>query len=401
MKASYLYIISLSICSVLLGACDIADNEISPEESFFRIYDHSIFQSSFIPIDVQQTADGGFIVLGATRIDDADFSGVYLLKVDEYGEFVSDANLSSQFVQPVNQLIRQGDNFYFVAMDATSLQGQLFTLNAGGQLTDTTAIGGNVFYPLYASEDPNGLVLHSYDNNDKRSVLSLISTSGQVTNQISFSIGAGSDVEAPIVEHFTRTGRQLPFSAGHMNNGVYYFNGFFNYTMSLVFTNFSNEDPLGVLQGQHEDGGVSAISHITGNQFAMARFNYGDNYILPKAELSPTQTASAFDLAGNPYPELVDNAPVVVKQLEIDEQAISLFGSYTKAGKIILMAYSTGTGELLGTKHLGYANPFQLAGFNMTEDGGLIVAGATSVADRFSRVCLFKLTADELRELVN
>ncbi|MTI24593.1 hypothetical protein [Fulvivirga kasyanovii] len=395
------YIAFILIMTALLSSCDISDNEIAPDASFFRIYDNDLFQASFIPIDVKQTGDGGYLILGATRLDDSDFLGVYLLKADENGQFVSEQNLSSQFVHPVNSLIEFEDKFYFVAMEATSLQAHLFTLNSAGQLTDTAAIGGNVYYPLYAAADENSIILHSYDNGDKRSVLSLVSTLGQVMNQIDFSIGAGDEVEAPIIEHFTRTGRQLPFSAGKMDNGLYFFNGFYNYTMSLVFTNFSSEDPNGVTQGQHDNGGISAVSHIAGNNFAIARFNYGDNYILPKVELNVTGTTSSFDLAGNSFPELVPDAPVVVKKMSIDGKDISLYGSHTKAGKIILMAYGASSGELLGTKHLGYANPFEIAGFNATEDNGLIVAGATSVADRFTRICLFKLTEDELVELVN
>lgn len=396
----FINIASLTIMIGSLLSCDISDNEIDPETSFFKIYDNDSFQASFIPLDVQQTGDGGYLILGATRLDDSDFSGVYLMKADANGEFVSEQNFSSQFVHPVNSLVQLEDNFYFVAMEATSLRAHLFTLNSAGQLTDTAAIGGNVYYPLYAAADENSIILHSYDNGDKRSVLSLVSTLGQVMNQIDFTIGAGSDVEAPIVEHFTRTGRQLPFAAGKMDNGLYFFNGFYNYTMSLVFTNFSNEEPNGVTQGQHDDGGISAVSHIAGNNFAIARYNYGDNYILPKAQLTVTGITSSVNLSGNPFPELVNNAPIIVKQMSIDGKEVSLFGSHTKAGKIILMAYSAGSGELLGTKHLGFANPFELAGFNLTSDKGLVIAGATSVADRFTRICLFKLTEEELKELV-
>lgn len=382
-------------------SCDISENEVEPTDSFLKIYDHNDFQASFIPIDVKQTTDGGYVILGGTRLEDSDFIGVHLMKVDKEGKFVSEQNLSSQYVHPVNSLMEINNSFYFIAMDVITLQAHIFSISQSGEIAEPVPVNG-IQYPLYASAVGGDILLQSYDNIDKNTVLSVITTTGQTVRGESLSIGAGNDVEAPIIEHFTRTGKQLPFFAGITDNGLYYFNGFYNYTMSVVFIQLTNEedDPVGVMQGQQHLGGVSALSPISGNNFAIARFNYGDNYINPKTQVSLTSISSTTDLAGNPFPELTADAPVLVKQIEINGTEVSLFASNTKNGKIALFSFSSSSGELLGTKYLGFSNPFEIAGFTPTEDGGLAVAGTTYVAGRFGRICLFKLSKTDLNELL-
>ena len=87
-------------------------------------------------------------------------------------------------------------------------------------------------------------MLLSYDNGNKESVISSGSVSGGVQASKGYSIGTGEDIEEPIINHFIRTGRQYPFEAGKVSNGLYFFNGFYNYTFSLVFTTSLPTIPL-------------------------------------------------------------------------------------------------------------------------------------------------------------
>ncbi|MEQ9165239.1 MAG: hypothetical protein RLO12_03215 [Fulvivirga sp.] len=395
MNKVFYFLLSL----LVLTGCDISDNDaVDPSEGFFKIYDNNLFDASFIPIDIKQTTDGGYLILSSKRIETSNFTGVNLIKVDKEGNFIEEQIIDEQYVGPVDQLVKITDSYYFMAMDATSLQAILFTVNDSSRITAINPTG--LSYPMYMAEDGENILALSYNNGDKNSIISRISTTGQTLQSAAYGIGAGSDTEAPIITHFTRTGRQLPFFAGRMNGGVYYFNGFYNYTMSLVFTNFGDE-PLGVVQGQQDDGGFSSGMSISGGNFALSRFNFGDNFIIPSIDLNTTGTTSATDFEGNAFPELSDNALVVLDLINIDGQEAILYGSNTKSGQIILMAYSKTSGELLGTRYLGSTYPYQIADFTVTEDMGLAVVGNTSVAGRFDRICLFKLSKEELTYLIN
>jgi len=395
MKFLYKSIAALALAASVLFGCDISDNTALPKSSFLKIYDDDSFEASFIPIDVKQTEDDGFLILGARRIEDSDFTGVYLLKADNEGNFEAEKRLSDQYIHPVKSLVEIENRFFFVAMENVSLQANLIEVSPDSLTISATPLGFS--YPLYAEQADNGLVVLSYDNSNKNSVISVISTDGSGLGSEEYTIGAGSDVEAPIIEHFTRTGKQLPFFVGMVDN-LFYFNGFYNYTISMVFTDLNGSGPDGVIQGQQDDGGISAALPLGSSKFALSRFNFGDNYILPSQDVSILGTSSSTDMEGNPFPELVPDAPVVIKDVEIGGEPVTLYGSDTKSGQVALLAFSK-AGELLGSTYIGYSDPYEIAGFTETSDGGLVVAGTVSVAGRFNRIFLRKLSNEELSEL--
>ena len=386
-------ILWLWVTAVLWLATSCSGDEVVPEASFLKIFDDNRFNASFEPIDIKQASDGGYIILASYRKDNSNFVGGYVMRTNKNGEFVSGVFLADNLVHPVMELHQQGDTFYFFCMDELTLNVQLVEVDVLGSVTQTLPLG--ITYPLYSGLDGNQFVLLSYDHLAKRSVISLIDETGTVTNSQDFDIGAGDGVEDPIISHFNRTGRQLPFFSGRVQGGNYFFNGFFNYTLSLVFTDLSSATPQGVCQGQQADGGISAALSSGGDQFAVSRFNFGDNYLVPDATISSTALSSSVDLGGNPFPELVPDAHVVVKQIEVGGQQYAMYGSTTRSGQIVLML-NDASGDLVGVKYLGFVNPYSLASFTQTEDKGLVVVGTTYVAGRFPRICVMKLSEAEL-----
>jgi hypothetical protein len=153
---------------------------------------------------------------------------------------------------------------------------------------------------------------------------------------------------------------------------------------------------LGVVQGQQDDGGISQAVSLQGDKFALSRFNFGDNYYLPNSALSTTGISSSIDLGGNPLPELIANAPVKIKRITVGTKNILLYGSNTKSTQIVLYGYDEDNGEFIGSRYLGFSNPFEIAAIISTNDGGLAIAGTTYVAGRFPRICLFKLSSEEV-----
>ncbi len=382
---------------VLVSSCAKDSDLTTDQANFTRIYDNNKFDASNYPIDIKQTSDGGFLILGGRRLTDSNFSGAYLMKVDQLGMFVSELEVPSDKVTPIGPLLVVNDKYYFFTMTAIGLKTELHEVNADAAITKTIPVvgDGGGGYPAAAYNDNGRFLLLRYDNVRKETVVDVVNTAGVTSSFIGFSVGRSDAVEAPIIEHFLRTGKQFPFQVGKTSSGNYFFNGFYNYTFSLVFTDLVSDQP-GVVQGQQDDGGFSYLMPISGNSFAAARFNFGDNYLLPLVTLNPSDISSSVDLGGNNLPELANNAPVRIISATVNGKDLSLYGSNTRSKQISLYGYEKTTGKFLGSRYLGFSNPYEITAMTATKDGGLAVCGTTYVAGRFPRICLFKISREEL-----
>lgn len=393
------YILLWSI--ILFPACESADSEADPSASFTRIYDDNRFEASYNPLDIVQTPDGGYLILGSRKTEISDFMGLFLLKVDEAGNYISEIDYSETLVHPLDEIVVINERFYIVAMDAVNLQAMLVSLEDTGETSTVQPLGGFI-YPLGVGTDENNIILQSFNLDDKLTVMSVHSTNGATLQSKTFSIGPGSDYVGPILDHFTESGKQLPFKAGKLPGGAFFFNGFYNYTFSLVFTNLQDDEPQGVTQGQHEDGGISAVQPLQGQEFAISSFNYGNNFLMPRLSLNTGGITSTVDLVGNPFPELINDAPIELQILTDDRNASRIvYGSHTRNGQMVLYSFDPTDGSLTGTKYLGYTNQSELAGFTQTDDGGMAVLGRTYVAGRFGRMTLYKLSEEERMEFMD
>lgn len=385
-----------------LISCEEESSPLFDQESFTKIYDNSFFNTAFHAQDIQQTSDEGYLILASKRLEDSNFSGIYLMKADKSGEFVKGIDIEpAQAVNATGQLMNVNGEHYFFCMNETSLNTQLAKVDEALTADSIQMITlGGMTYPSAAAKDgDNGFVMLTFNHVDKLSVFSRVSPAGEISDVTEVSIGVGDDVEEPIINHFFQTGRKFPFFVGKTSSGAYYFNGFYDYTFSLVFVNSGSV--TGSVQGQHDDGGFSALTPISGNKFAGARFNYGDNYVMPQLELATSGTETSTDLAGNSLPELASNAKVKIVQTVINGKNMLVYASDTRSKQIGLLFYDEADGTFYGTHYLGFSNPFELGSVIQTEDEGLAVCGTTYLAGRFPRICLFKLSKEELAKNIN
>lgn len=391
-KFIYLYTLLLTF----IVSCDISKNDVLPTNSFTKIYDDNRFEQEYYPLDIIQTADEGFLILAELKNDQSLFTSVYVLKTDALGAIISTNEMSSPFVMPVNGWQKIGANYYFVCMDETSLTAQLIPVTEAGVLEAAIPLNG-ITYPLVVTSDGSELIILSYDNANSESVISIATTTGQINQQKGYTIGAGIDVEKPIIDHLTRNGDILPFQVGKTKEGLYYFNGFYNYTFSLVFTTFG-DSPTGVCQGQLSQGGISAVSSLGNDMFGISRFNFGDNFIAPTVSISTNSITSSTDLEGNTFPEIENKS--AVRLIEIGTDGKWLYATSTQNNQVVLYGFNQTSGAILGTSYLGNGNPYTLAAVTPTLDGGIAVLARTSLEGRFPRIAIFKRDKAFLDELI-
>lgn len=385
------------IC-ILLFSC--SDEEVSLTESFVKIYDDSNADVSYHPVDAVETIDG-YIILSATELASTDFRGVQLIKVDEKGDFEREQELSDYVVPIGNLYLNPSDsNTYFFAMDPTSLNAVLIGVNPQLQIEVEDVISG-INYPLASSITSTGnFLLLSYDNVSLETEITEISLDGSIVGGNSYSIGPGSDVEVEIVNHYLNAnGRPLPFFCGEVSPGNYYFNSFYNYSFSLVFTDFSDA-PSGVVQGQSSNAGIRAAMPLTGSDFAVAGFQFGDNYQLSSTTLSTSGITSSADLYPGNMAELKPYSPSQIIPYS-GTRELTIFGSETKGRQILLNFYDSSSGEIAGIHRVGYLNPFSFSSVKVTSDNSLLVLGTTFVAGRFERIVLAKISAAEISSITN
>lgn len=380
--------------SLVMSCAEESDPEFE-RQAFTRVFDQNEFSSAYYPVDFSQTPDGGYLVLAERKISQSSFRGTYLLKADAHGNFERELSLDS-YANPVGELMEANGAYYFFAMDTLSLQAQLLKVDAQAEEVEVKTVG-QATYPSAATREGDGFLLLSYNHVDKTSMISVHNVSGQIVKgPKNFSIGAGDDVEEPLMDHILRTGKRFPFQVGKVSEGLYFFNGFENYSFSLVFTDMENDSPLGVVLGQQDDGGLSAVTPLGNGKFAASRFDFGENYFLPAVGLATNGPTVASYLGGYPLPELIPDAAVRILRTSTGDRNILVYASDTKSKQIGLFFYDEATSEFLSSRYLGFSNPFEIAAIIETEDDGIAVCGTTWIAGRFPRICLFKISKEAL-----
>lgn len=196
-----------------------------------------------------------------------------------------------------------------------------------------------------------------------------------------------------------RTSRPLPFMTGTVGNS-FFFNGFYNYSFSMAFVNSADGTLTGVINGPGVDDAISGAVQINGNEFAMARYSFLENEIVPSYNINVNGIGATGDLDGLKFDELTQQAKFQIKKVNAAGKSVVIYGTETKTGQILLLAYNQADQTLLGSRYLGYDQPYQMSDFVSTVDGGLAVLASTHIIGRFPRMALFKISKLDLEQLV-
>ena len=392
MKISAIHISFVLLLTLSIVSCGNEEDFI-PDSSFIKIYNDEFFESSYIPMDIVQAGNTGYFILSAY-----DAWNTYILRVDEDGEYMWDYKLEDNYVNPIKGMYYKDSAFYFFCMDDLSLAATLMKVTDQSKTAQVERTYGNIIYPLHSSAVDDGFLLESYNRESYSTRLTKLNNDFGIVWEEEYEVE--QDVEESIISHLTRIGNRLPFFSGQAGN-KYFLNGYYNYSMSMLFVNASDGTQTGVINGFRDKSAISSAKYLDGNSYALSRFDFGENFIIPKIDLNTSGTGISSDLEGNEHPEMMPNAFVYSQIIDVNGREITMYATSTKGGQILLYAYDAINGTLVGTHHLGRLNPYEAIDFVATNDGGLAVLGNTFVNGRFSRITLIKLSEKELIEFAN
>ena len=387
----------LALLGLLVFVWSCSDDLDLQQNSFTRIYDDSNAEVDYRPTDIAETANG-FIIIAENEIDQSAFPGIQLLVVDKEGAFVRSTTLENNLVLPTRGLFLLDSTFYFFGMNRTTLEAVLIAVDESLSGISSTSIPG-LFYPLSAAATENGqFLLESYDPLNFLTDLSVIGTDGSIQATAGFNIGEGQDFEQTIIDHYLDPEVKLPFFCGEMSSGSYFFNGFYNFSLSFVFSNLGSANPNGVVQGQSDDGGIRAAAWLSGNDFALMGYQFDENYVTPSTTVSTAGITSSIDLFTSEQAEIRTGSSGLI--LRYDEQHV-VVAAETESREVVLYFYDYTQQELKSIQTIGFLNPFNLGSIRMDAEGNLLIVGTTLVAGRFERIFFRKITASEVLEAIN
>lgn len=169
-------ILLFSMLSFGYFSCSEESNPVFDQNNFTKIYDNNSFSAAFYPIDVQQTADGGYIVLTRIDIENSQFFETYLLKADKEGNFEKEVYLDANLVNPVGEFMKVGDTYTFFCMDEFR-NTQLVSMDGDLENITVTPVNG-MTYPYVATLDNTNFILQSYSDVNKKTAVSIVNPSG-------------------------------------------------------------------------------------------------------------------------------------------------------------------------------------------------------------------------------
>jgi|SRR5690554_1918474 len=383
-----LYLILLSL--FILGC----KNKYEPEAAFIKVYHDEDINTNYYPLGIQETNDGGYIVLSAKN-----GWNIHILKTDPEGNMLWEQQISSKYVNAVPNLIKRNGKIYFVCMDAVGLFTYIMEINENSKEVIEFNKFESILYPLYVFDNNSEVYIQHYNRMSyETGIVELSAGMDEIQNSGSAQIF--TDVEDKIVDHINYTGKRFPFFirvTPEKNHLI--FNGFNNYSFSAVFMN-TNLGFSGVYSGAAFDGGLNAILPLGSNKFSLARFSFSNMFYNAHATLDPSTIDIAESIPAQVQTELNPQHPVLIKKIEINGQSYITYLASTKSNHLLLSFFKPGSSEPAAIQYVGESTPLIACDFGKTNDGGLMILTRVTVMGSFDRIATVKLSEQELEKLV-
>lgn len=410
-------------------SCNTKSIEINPSESFKKIYDKPDLYS-FTAVDIKQTMDGGYIILG-------DMGVPYLLKVDKNGDYMWDTTDYNEYLQiygePIPELLiikqEQREEYYFFCNEKWNLRGEgsrlVVLLKASEDQNQPLEVklpdGFNeafennfIFRPMHASttSDTDILLIGSDEKSSENLVVHMKMDGSQEAPYMR------EKYFNPCITLYTFHSKRLHISGIFKSMGKDY----------IYFQSFSSE-----LYGNMHYPICFEIRILAPTDIKPFEIDFQKEPLFLKCpfialELDGTDWNGSqwdglkvsgvriedsvvvfyvnfkiMDMDGGGgilQPELSDTKWVYIKGINVNDEQVVFFAGTAKNSKIMLYSYNRSTREFLHKDYFGDRSIYEASGLIGTSDGGLAILGTTYFAGRLGRICLFKLSKEELEDFV-
>jgi hypothetical protein len=399
----------LGLCLVSLS-CDPKFTPGDPAESFSKVYDITDELIVLEAVDMKQTPDGGYIILGKLE------NVPYLLRVDRAGNFLWEVREEffpfAAYLHPIPgiSILNQPEGLtYFLFCSKQTADGTSSTIallkvietDPSRGFTEVPLTlehpGGSFDIPLDAKRTPDQkMLLLAVDAFSNQVLFSKINPDGSPVWEKMFPFSFACANMYPVLDqrnHFFESMEhgENPFYSfqSYLPRDGVPFPGCFGITLvnpvdGTPFETFPVPLPFIAL---HRHGFTASGAILVEG----AVYFFIDTRI--DREFGQENLLLQFDL--------IASRPVYTRAVNLDDQEILLFLGSEKTKRIVLTAYNLSRGSIVpNKKYFGHTNVYEAAGLTRTADGGLAVLGTTYLAGQLGRICLFKLSKEELEQLV-
>lgn len=374
---------------LLVSSCK--KEKYKPELSFVKIYDDQDGNKDYQPLSVKQTSDDGYVVVSA-------YNGwnISVMKVSKNGDFQWQYDLPEKYVNAVPTILEQGGKFHIVCMDAVGLFTYILEIDEANQTVSEKSSFSYIYYPTYAYCQDNVILIQSFNRSTSETGIYQLNTAMNDTIKAG-SVKVFDMIEERLVEHLTYSGKRLPFFIGVTpDKSRIVMNGFYRYSFSTVFLD-QNLNYTGVYNGANYNGGFHAILPLTSASFSLARYSYDNVYLNPDVVLDPSTVDIAENVEAAGFSDLDPQKPIIIRHLKVRGKTNTIFAASTHSNQIALIYFNKAK-KLSSKKYIGQNTPYNLSDFIQTKDGGAIMAVQVKLMGSYNRICLLKMSEDELAD---
>jgi hypothetical protein len=375
---------------VLVSSCKEEITEFTPTEKFNSIFDNPSEGLNYTPLDAIETDDGGFLVLSKLTNE-----SIFVLKISNRGDFQWSRQMDPQFVKAVANLIKQGDNYYFIGSVLPDYAATLFKISDLEQTISAVRTYSAYRNPLaFNNLTSESYLLLTY-NDTTGTVLSKILDGFAMEWARKYDAIENADQQLETFQNSNRT----DFFVGAYNSGsVIYFNSLRDQGMNLTYA-----DGLGIETGRIKSSQRDMINSLIPQENGLLTLNYtfrNQAYFINNYQSIANDSINLQVLGGEILPDRLSIQNVNTISISVGAVRYLVNTYSTLDGRIKLNFFNSQTGEQVAIKYLGGIDPLEVVEIIPTTDEGMAILSKITIAGAKERINLMKISKAEILEIL-